>query len=99
MLRHVICAVALCTAGSALAATVVSAEQSLAATCVSCHGPHGVSRGAIPSIAGQPASNLFDKLMAYKSGRQAGTVMPQIAKGYTDAQLQLIADYFARQSH
>ncbi len=31
-------------------------------------------------------------------GRQPGTVMPQIARGYTEAQLREVAAYFAAQA-
>ena len=99
MLRSLFCIAVLGTASAAHAAPMVTPEQCLAATCFNCHGPHGVSRGAIPSLAGQPAAKLLDRLMAYKSGQLAGTVMPQIAKGYTDEQIKLVADYFAKQSH
>jgi sulfide dehydrogenase cytochrome subunit len=33
----------------------------------------------------------------YKSGTQPATIMHQIAKGYTDEQIRLIAGYFAAQ--
>ena len=33
----------------------------------------------------------------FKSGRAPGTVMPQLAKGYTDEQIDLIAGWFAAQ--
>ena len=33
----------------------------------------------------------------YKSGKRTGTIMPQIAKGYTDAQIALVATYFSQQ--
>jgi sulfide dehydrogenase cytochrome subunit len=33
----------------------------------------------------------------YKSGAQPATIMHQIAKGYTDEQIKLVAAYFAAQ--
>jgi cytochrome c553 len=38
------------------------------------------------------------KLRGFKSGERAATIMHQIARGYTDEQLALIAAYFAAQS-
>jgi cytochrome c553 len=48
-----------------------------------------------PSLAGQNRAILLQQLMDFKAGKRPGTIMPQHAKGYTDAQLELIAGYFA----
>lgn len=70
--------------------------RSLAATCATCHGTQGRAVGtAIPPLAGMKAEVLLSAMADYREGRQPGTVMPQIAKGYTEAQLRLIAAYFA----
>jgi len=71
--------------------------RNLAATCTSCHGTNGVSRSEIPSLAGMPADDLARKVQDFKSGAKPGTVMPQLAKGYTDEQIGLIASWFAAQ--
>ncbi|NCT82654.1 MAG: c-type cytochrome [Comamonadaceae bacterium] len=73
-----------------------NAGRSLAATCANCHGTDGRARGAaMPPLAGLPAERMLALLADYRSGRQAGTVMPQIVKGYTEEQLRLVAAYFA----
>ena len=69
--------------------------RNLAATCANCHGTQGIARGELKSIAGQPAAQLQQTLMAFKGGAQPSTVMQQISKGYTDEQLRLIAGYYA----
>jgi len=73
--------------------------RSLAATCAACHGTngHAVADSAIPGLAGRPAQELIQLLQAYQRGERPGTVMPQLAKGYDDAQIQLLARYFAAQ--
>ena len=71
--------------------------RNLAATCTSCHGTNGVSQGEIKSLAALPKADIVNKLRDFKSGRESGTVMPQLAKGYTDEQIDLIADWFATQ--
>jgi cytochrome c553 len=72
--------------------------RALAATCATCHGTDGRAVGsALPSLAGIKAETLLERLTDYRSGRLPGTVMPQITRGYTEAQLQLIAAYFAAQ--
>lgn len=74
------------------------AGRSLAATCATCHGTNGRPRGAVmPPLAGMKAEVMLEALADFRSGRQPGTVMPQITRGYTDAQLRLVAAYFAAQ--
>ena len=77
----------------------MSVARSLAATCANCHGTHGRSRGpTMPPLAGMKADVMLLALADYRSGRQPGTVMPQIVKGYTEEQLRLVATYFATQA-
>ena len=68
-----------------------------AGTCANCHGTDGRARGAIPSIAGRPASTLEALLLAYKSDTPppGTTVMNRLAKGYSDAELAALARHFA----
>ena len=73
---------------------------SLAANCSSCHGSEGASSGpATPTISGLESHYLLKVLRDYKDNSRASTVMNRIAKGYTDTQLQSIANYFAAQPH
>lgn len=71
--------------------------RTLAATCAACHGTEGraLPDSPVPGLAGLPAGALKQALLAFKSGARPGTVMPQLAKGYEDAQLAALADYFA----
>lgn len=64
-------------------------------TCAGCHGTDGVSKGAAPSLAGLPAKHLYASMAAFKSGKRPGSIMPRIAKGYSDAELHNVAKYFA----
>ena len=66
----------------------------LANPCAGCHGMDGVSPGTIPSINHLSAESIVAALKAFKSGERPGTVMDRIAKGYTDEEIQRIADYF-----
>jgi len=69
-----------------------------AASCAACHGTNGQSNSTIPAIAGQDKQALLAKLKAYKSDQLSATVMHQHAKGYSDAELERLADYFSRQN-
>jgi cytochrome subunit of sulfide dehydrogenase len=71
--------------------------RNLAATCANCHGTNGIARGDMKPLAGQSAAKILAAVADYRSGDQPATIMHQIAKGYTDAQMQLIAAYFAAQ--
>lgn len=70
--------------------------QVLAGSCANCHGTEGRLAGSIPAIAGRPARVLEAQLLSFKRGEQPhATVMDRLAKGYTDAELAALAQYFA----
>lgn len=73
--------------------------KSLAATCANCHGTNGqvVSGSPVMGLAGLSASHISEQMKAFKSGARSATVMHQLAKGYSDAQIDQIAAYFAAQ--
>jgi len=71
--------------------------RNLAATCANCHGTNGVSQGGVESLAGAGKDDMIRKLKEYKAGTKPGTIMPQLVKGYTDAQIDLVAGWFAAQ--
>ena len=72
-----------------------SYARSLAATCTACHGTDGRSVGGIPpALAGQDKKYLLQALQEFKAGKRPATIMHQLAKGYTDEQLELLAPYF-----
>ncbi len=84
-------------------ATDPNLARNLAATCANCHGTDGRTvdgdgLGEMISLAGMPADEILEKVNDYRSGDMPATIMHQIAKGYTDEQLRLIADYFAAQA-
>lgn len=88
----------LLAAGTANAAEPVPHAARLAATCAACHGTNGATVGTtLPRLAGQGKDVLLAKLRAFKDGSIQGTIMTQIAKGYTDEQLEQLAAWFAAQ--
>lgn len=89
---------------SGLLATGASAQaadatlgRAVAANCSNCHGTNGHSVGVVPSLAGASKSDLVTKMQEFKNGKRPGTIMPQLAKGYTDEQIERAAAYFASQ--
>ena len=73
--------------------------RSLAATCANCHGTNGKAPegAAVLSLAGLPANYIVAQMEAFKSGARPATIMHQLSKGYSDAQVQAMATYFAAQ--
>jgi cytochrome c553 len=47
------------------------------------------------SLAGKPKDDLVQKMMDFKSGKKPATLMHQLSKGYSDQQIEQLADYFA----
>jgi cytochrome c553 len=84
---------ALALAGAANA----DSGRDVAATCAACHGTDGRSRGAIPGLAGRNSSELARAMRDFRDGRRPSTIMQQIAKGYTEAEIEAAAAYFAAQ--
>ncbi len=71
--------------------------RNLAATCANCHGTNGHSQGEVKALAGMAAGRIVSAFNDYKTGVVPATVMHQIAKGYSDEQIKLIAAYLAAQ--
>jgi sulfide dehydrogenase cytochrome subunit len=42
--------------------------------------------------------NFIETMQAYKEGERPSTIMTRIAKGYTDAEIKLMAGYFSKQT-
>ncbi len=71
--------------------------RNLAASCTACHGSNGNSEGGMPVLAGLDKVLFVTQMKDFKSGARPATVMHQHAKGYTDEEFQLLAEYFAAQ--
>jgi cytochrome c553 len=80
-----------------LTAQILDASQlyksGLVASCANCHGTNGngVIGASIPLINKLTSEQILAQLQAYKNGSREGTIMPQLAKGYTDEQLSIVA--------
>lgn len=69
--------------------------RSMAASCSACHGTNGVALQGMESLAGQTKEDLLKKMQDFKSGKKPATLMHQLSKGYSDAQIEQLASYFA----
>ena len=83
--------------GAALARSDPDPIRYVAANCANCHGTAGRTSGAVPSIAGLQKSYFVEQMRLFRDGKRPATVMHQIAKGYSDQQVEELADFFGRQ--
>ena len=77
--------------------TAALRTRSLAAQCAQCHGTDGraMPGAEVPGLAGMPAGYLAEQMKAFRSGSRPSSVMQQLAKGFSDAQVDQLARYFA----
>lgn len=68
----------------------------LALSCAACHGTDGKSPGAIPTIDGRSVKEMKEALTGFKAGTRQATVMNRLAKGYTDQEIDQLAEYFSK---
>ncbi len=86
---------------------VGDAPPLIAGTCVGCHGHEGSSMGpSIPTIAGLDVETFIHMMKIYRDNTDSlgdehffldghpSTIMGRIAKGYTDAEIEVMAKYF-----
>ena len=71
--------------------------RTLAAACASCHGSDGKAAdgSSMPPLAGMPRETMVAAMAGFKNGSRAATVMHQLSKGLSDAQIERLATYFA----
>jgi len=69
-----------------------------AQACTFCHGPGGNSTDpALPSLAGQPAQFISMQLFLFRQGDRKDPQMSPIAADLSNADMNELAVYFARQ--
>lgn len=91
-------------AAALLAAAPLAAQdlqgRNLAAGCAICHGTEGritTKDSPLIPLAGLPRDHIATQMRAFRDGKRPATVMHQIAKGYTDPQIDALAAWFAAQ--
>jgi cytochrome subunit of sulfide dehydrogenase len=90
-------------AGLALLAITVSSPAlaeappapNVALGCAGCHGQEGPGVGMIPAIAGYDRDAFIAHWAEFQANERPATIMNRIARGYSDAEVAALADYFS----
>ncbi len=95
MIRNLFNFTLIATALVASPAAIAGAQgDTIAFTCNGCHGTDGVSKGAVPTLKGMPADYHAKALKDFKADKRPATIMGRIAKGYSDEEINAVAEYY-----
>lgn len=81
----------------AQASADVSRAELMVNTCLACHSGNAAdsSNATIPDLTvGYPSSVITSQMKAFRDGTRPSTVMGRHASGYSDAEIEAIAEYF-----
>ncbi len=96
-MRHGLVVALVGTLGLASAAGAAEAPAG-ASSCTACHVVSTSLKTPIPALAGRTAAEIAGIMREFKSGARPATVMGRIATGFSDTEIDAIAEWFARQS-
>ena len=94
---RVIVAVAALAATAGIAPAASPEPPPGAASCSGCHAAGAGVETPVPRLAGRDAAELVQQMQAFRDGKREATVMDRLAKGFSDAELQAIAAWYAQQ--
>jgi cytochrome subunit of sulfide dehydrogenase len=90
MIRHFIVVIGMLVAGTC------HAEIDAQAIALNCRNCHAADSSEIPTLKNLSSEQIKRMLLDYKSDKLPATLMPRIAKGYSDDELKAVADYLGR---
>lgn len=68
----------------------------MAHSCAACHGTHGqLGDEFFKPLAGMPVQQFVRTMTDFREGQRPATLMGHVAKGFTDADLQAMGEFFA----
>jgi sulfide dehydrogenase cytochrome subunit len=68
-----------------------------AASCSGCHAKNPNVDSTIPRLVGRKAEEIVSAMQGFKTGQRPSTVMDRMAKGFSDSEIQAIADWYAKE--
>jgi sulfide dehydrogenase cytochrome subunit len=84
-------------ASIAAASAASPVPPSGAASCSGCHPRNPKVQTPVPPLAGRKADDIVAAMQAFRAGQKPATVMDRIAKGFSDAEARVIADWLGAQ--
>ena len=82
--------------GTAVAGDAAAGKGKFA-VCAGCHGPTGISTNPLwPNLAGQKAEYAAKQLRDYRDGTRVDPSMNGLSAPLTDAQIEALAEYYAK---
>jgi cytochrome c553 len=70
--------------------------RNLANSCAICHGTDGKPpRDGIERLAGMKKKEFIDEMREMQKGGKEGHLMTYVARGFSDAEIKQMADYFS----
>jgi sulfide dehydrogenase cytochrome subunit len=82
-------------AWSALALAAPEDDRLLASQCLGCHAADRTGRGGFDRLTGETATEIAEEMIEMRAKSGAKNIMHLQARGYDDAQIQRIAQWFA----
>jgi sulfide dehydrogenase cytochrome subunit len=77
-----------------------SANAAAPAGATACSGCHAAAAGVVspvPRLVGLEPAEIVKAMQEFRAGKRPATVMDRIARGFTDGEIQAIAEWYARQ--
>ena len=100
VLAAVVLSLASAVAGPALPGPVKNETAAVATplglSCLGCHQPDLGPDAAAVDLARLDSARLKAALLAYRGGQREGTVMPRLARGLTDAEIEQLSRQLSR---
>ncbi|MDP2408260.1 MAG: cytochrome c class I [Hydrogenophaga sp.] len=70
--------------------------STMAHSCAACHGTNGdLGDEYFMPLAGMPVQQFVRTMTDFREGKRAATLMGHVARGFTDADLQAMGEFFA----
>lgn len=84
---------------AAASAQPQASGEMMANTCAACHGTHGRLEEdvAMMPLAGMDKNEFIQAMRDFRSGKRPATLMHHVASGFTDADVEAMAEFFAAQ--
>ena len=89
-------AIGVCLALAAFRANATEAPPG-ASSCSGCHAASAAVETPVPRLAGMQAARIIEAMLAFRAGQRPGTIMPRIAKGFSEGEIAAIAAWYAAQ--